>query len=450
MRERIARMLGAEPAGMWVGTFHAIGARILRRHADRLGWDRTFSHLRRRAVAAAGEEGPGAGGARPEALEPEGAAGARSATPRTSSSRPRRSRGTTRAPSTSSCATWPRCSARTRTRSQDQNAFDFDDLLQKPVELLEQNPALLEAYRERFAFVLVDEYQDTNRAQFRFLELLAADHGNLMVVGDDDQSIYGWRGADIRNILDFEKTFPGARVVRLERNYRSTQRILDAANAVIAENVNRKGKTLRTERDGRRAHHPGGDVRRGRRGPLDRGRHPGALPRRRRDSRTGPSPCSTAPTPRPARWRTPSAAEGVAVPGGGQRALLRAPGDPGRAGVPAPDLQPPGRGGLRPGGELPAPGDRAGLPGAARRVGGLARAHPPGGRRPRRRGRRHPAGRRAGAPARSPRSSRSTRCAPRRRGWASCWRSWWRSWTWRATSWTRGPRARTGRATWPS
>jgi DNA helicase-2/ATP-dependent DNA helicase PcrA len=120
----------------------------------------------------------------------------------------------------------------------------------KPVDLFEANQELLERYRERFGFVLVDEYQDTNRAQFRFVEMMAGDHSNLMVVGDDDQSIYGWRGADIRNILDFENSFPSARIVRLEQNYRSTERILDAANHVIAENVNRKGKTLRTERTG--------------------------------------------------------------------------------------------------------------------------------------------------------------------------------------------------------
>jgi DNA helicase II / ATP-dependent DNA helicase PcrA len=133
---------------------------------------------------------------------------------------------------------------------KEQNAFDFDDLLVKPVELLRDAEDILFTYRRRFTFLLVDEYQDTNRAQYVFLSLLAGgpDGGNLMVVGDDDQSIYGWRGADIRNILDFEKDFPDARTVRLEQNYRSTGRILDAANAVIARNTQRKGKTLHTDR----------------------------------------------------------------------------------------------------------------------------------------------------------------------------------------------------------
>src|SRR5690606_6913102 len=108
---------------------------------------------------------------------------------------------------------------------KDQHGFDFDELLVKPVELFTAVPEVLERYRSRFAFVLVDEYQDTNHAQFRFLELLAKEHANLMVVGDDDQSIYRFRGADIRNILDFEQSFPGARTVRLEQNYRSTAAI---------------------------------------------------------------------------------------------------------------------------------------------------------------------------------------------------------------------------------
>src|SRR5690606_21121982 len=125
---------------------------------------------------------------------------------------------------------------------RDQNAFDFDDLLVKPVELLRGLEEIRLVYRRRFSFVLVDEYQDTNHAQYVFLQLIAGgeDAGNLMVVGDDDQSIYGWRGADIRNILDFEKDFPDARIVRLEQNYRSTGRILDAANAIISKNTQRK------------------------------------------------------------------------------------------------------------------------------------------------------------------------------------------------------------------
>lgn len=249
MRERIARMLGQEPAGMWMGTFHAVGARMLRRHADRLGWDRNFTifdadqslRLVKRVQEQVGLD--------PKRWNPKAL--------RAEISNAKNQLVTVEAfakDNEGSFDMFVRAVAKVfgpyQQALRDQNAFDFDDLLQKPVELLEEQPTLLAGYRERFAFVLVDEYQDTNRAQFRFLELLAREHANLMVVGDDDQSIYGWRGADIRNILDFEETFPGARVVRLERNYRSTSKILDAANAVIAENVNRKGKTLRTERDG--------------------------------------------------------------------------------------------------------------------------------------------------------------------------------------------------------
>ncbi|MBD0319477.1 MAG: UvrD-helicase domain-containing protein, partial [Gemmatimonadetes bacterium] len=138
---------------------------------------------------------------------------------------------------------------RYQTALKNANAFDFDDLLVKPVELLRTVPEVRERYRARFPFVLVDEYQDTNHAQYVLLQELVKGNGseNLFVVGDDDQSIYGWRGADVRNILDFEKDFPQARVVRLEQNYRSTQNILAAANRVIEENLRRKGKTLRTE-----------------------------------------------------------------------------------------------------------------------------------------------------------------------------------------------------------
>jgi DNA helicase-2/ATP-dependent DNA helicase PcrA len=130
---------------------------------------------------------------------------------------------------------------------REANALDFDDLLLEGVRLLRQDEATREWYGRRFRFLMVDEYQDTNRTQYELLRLLATRHSNVAVVGDEDQSIYGWRGADIRNILDFEQDFPGARVIRLEQNYRSTKTILDAAGAVVANNTARKGKWLWTE-----------------------------------------------------------------------------------------------------------------------------------------------------------------------------------------------------------
>ena len=243
MRERIRRLLGREPAGMWVGTFHSVGARLLRRHALLLGWSPNFSiydaDQSEREVKRAFDKL----GLSPKKWHPQAVRGAISAAKNQLVS-------TTEYAELAGDA-FTRVVADVYVAYQkalrEQNAFDFDDLLVKPVELFETHPAVLGRYRERFNFLLVDEYQDTNRAQYRWLHLLATAHGNLMVVGDDDQSIYGWRGADIRNILDFEKDFPDAAVVRLEQNYRSTGRILDAANAVISQNLKRKGKTLRTD-----------------------------------------------------------------------------------------------------------------------------------------------------------------------------------------------------------
>lgn len=248
MKGRIQRMLGTDPSGMWVGTFHALGARMLRRHADLLGWTRSFTiadaeqSLRRvkRVLELLNLDA--------KRFNPKAVRGTVSQAKNQLIDAAQFARE-----NAEGFDLFARTVARVypvyEEELRDGNAFDFDDLLVKPVELLEANPGLLERYRERFAFVLVDEYQDTNRAQFRFLELLAAGHANLMVVGDEDQSIYGWRGADIRNILDFELAFSGASVIRLERNYRSSRTILDAANAVIRQNVMRKGKTLRTDRD---------------------------------------------------------------------------------------------------------------------------------------------------------------------------------------------------------
>ena len=249
MRDRITRLLGAEPSGMWVGTFHSVGARLLRRHADRLGWERSFSIFASDQSLRLVKNVQDSIGLDPKRWSPKAIRA------EISNAKNQLVDGDTFAKDTEgSFDLFLRTVGSVFTEYQralkDQNAFDFDDLLMKPVQLFEDYPDLLDRYRERFSFILVDEYQDTNRAQFRFVELLAQGHENLMVVGDPDQSIYAWRGADIRNILDFEVAFPGALVVALEVNYRSSERILDAANAVIVENVNRPDKTLRTDRTG--------------------------------------------------------------------------------------------------------------------------------------------------------------------------------------------------------
>lgn len=249
MRERVAHMLGQQPRGITLSTFHALGARLLRRHAPLLGWTRSFtiydSQQSQRQVKRSMKE------ARldPKRWQPGAIRGvisdAKNQLISVEAFKQKHSEG----PDIflrKVADVYPLYQEALR----DQDAVDFDDLLTLPVRLLEEKPDILHRYQEQFSFILVDEYQDTNRAQFRLLKLLAGASGNLMVVGDDDQSIYGWRGADISNILDFEETFPGSAVERLEQNYRSTSVILGAANVVIRENQGRKEKTLRTERIG--------------------------------------------------------------------------------------------------------------------------------------------------------------------------------------------------------
>jgi DNA helicase-2/ATP-dependent DNA helicase PcrA len=252
MRHRVRRLLEHEPAGMWIGTFHAIGARLLRRHAAALGWNSGFSIFDADQALRETKRVMEAQNVAIKRWNPKAVHGAISAA-KNQLVLPDEYATLAAEPFTEIVA---RIYPAYQKSLREQNAFDFDDLLVMPVVLFRTHSAVLQRYRDRFRFLLVDEYQDTNRTQYRFLYLLAAaganadgdeTGGNLMVVGDDDQSIYGWRGADIRNILDFEDDFPGARVVRLERNYRSTSRILDAANAVISRNVKRKGKTLRTD-----------------------------------------------------------------------------------------------------------------------------------------------------------------------------------------------------------
>jgi DNA helicase II / ATP-dependent DNA helicase PcrA len=244
MRERIARLLGEEPKGMWSGTFHAIGARILRSSAKHVGRTASFTIY---------DEDDTLGVVK-RLMEREGVS-PKQWSPKVVSSLISDAKNALVSPGEyESLAMDPVSRAAAKVYKQLEpalraaNAVSFDDLLVLPVEIFRKDEAALARYRDRFQFILVDEYQDTNRAQFQFIKLLGSAHGNVVVVGDDDQSIYGWRGADIRNILDFEKEFASAKLVRLEENYRSTPDILHVANAAITQNVGRKGKTLRATR----------------------------------------------------------------------------------------------------------------------------------------------------------------------------------------------------------
>ncbi|MCI9152108.1 MAG: DNA helicase PcrA [Lachnospiraceae bacterium] len=244
MRERIDNMVGFGAESVWVSTFHSSCVRILRRHIDRLGYDTRFTIydtddqktlmkdickrlnidtkiFRERSFLSAISR------AKDELISPEEFAlnaGADFA---------------------------KRKQAEVYREYQSMllknNALDFDDLIMKTVELFRADPQVLDYYQERFRYLMVDEYQDTNTAQFQLIQTLAGKYRNLCVVGDDDQSIYKFRGANIYNILNFEKEFPDARVIKLEQNYRSTRNILEAANSVIANNVGRKPKALWTE-----------------------------------------------------------------------------------------------------------------------------------------------------------------------------------------------------------
>ena len=244
MRERVARLLGEQPEGMWSGTFHAIGARILRHEAALAGRSPSFTIYDEEDSISAIKRAMENLKISPKQWSAKAIRGAISDAKNALVS----------AKEYASLAMDPLSRAAAQVYSEldrvlrEGNAADFDDLLVLPVRIFQENPDRLAAYRARFKFILVDEYQDTNRAQYQFIKLLGSEHGNVLVVGDDDQSIYGWRGADIRNILDFEKDFPEAKVVRLEENYRSTPQVLELANVVISANTTRRGKTLRATR----------------------------------------------------------------------------------------------------------------------------------------------------------------------------------------------------------
>ncbi|MCL2350157.1 MAG: UvrD-helicase domain-containing protein, partial [Defluviitaleaceae bacterium] len=244
MKERVEQLMPHGAHEMWVSTFHACCVRILRRDIHHLGYDNSFTiydmddstrlmkyvikelNLNEKNFAPKTMLGT-IGRLKDEMIGP--------------------------AEYAASAATLYRDEtiAKIYTRYQkhlySNNALDFDDIILKTLELFNNHPAVLDKYANRFRYIMVDEYQDTNTAQYNLVKMLASGHGNICVVGDDDQSIYGWRGANIRNILDFEKDFKGAVTIKLEQNYRSTANILQAANAVIEGNTERKGKNLWTD-----------------------------------------------------------------------------------------------------------------------------------------------------------------------------------------------------------
>ena len=244
MKQRIGRLLGRAPMGMWVGTFHAIGARMLRAAPHLVGRTPSFTIYDQDDAQAVVKRIMERLQLNTKQFTPRGVHSAISDA-KNALVLPAEFANLALDPFSKAIAkVYPEYGEELRRG----NAVDFDDLLLLPVQILGNNPRELEKYQRRFKYILVDEYQDTNRAQYQLVRHLAGGHGNLCVVGDDDQSIYGWRGADIRNILDFQKDFPDAHVVRLEDNYRSTPEVLDLANAVISANTGRMGKTLRPTR----------------------------------------------------------------------------------------------------------------------------------------------------------------------------------------------------------
>ncbi len=246
MRCRLAEIAGPGARAMWVMTFHAMCVRMLRANAERAGLTRNFTIYdaddAKRMITAVMSDLE----LDPKRYPVNGIVG-RISSAKNELIEPDEFAASAVSPLDKAAAkVYPRY----RKRVREANALDFDDLLVEAHRLLAENPTVLEAYQDRFRYLHVDEYQDTNHAQYRIVKLLAAKHRNLMVVGDDDQSIYGWRGADIRNILEFERDYPDAAVVKLEQNYRSTATILAAANAVVANNAGRKPKTLWTANAG--------------------------------------------------------------------------------------------------------------------------------------------------------------------------------------------------------
>lgn len=244
LKDRLCAMLGETANDIWASTFHSTCARILRRDGERIGYSSHFTVYdtddQRRLM---------------KSILKELDISEKNITPKSILNEISRAKDSLISPAEYALTVGDdfrlkiisRAYTTYQKRLEDADAMDFDDLINKVVELFKKCPDVLEYYQNRFRYLMVDEYQDTNHAQYTFVRMLAEKSGNLCVVGDDDQSIYKFRGATIENILSFENTFQNATVIRLEQNYRSTQSILDAANAVIEHNTERKGKTLWTQ-----------------------------------------------------------------------------------------------------------------------------------------------------------------------------------------------------------
>jgi DNA helicase-2/ATP-dependent DNA helicase PcrA len=248
MRRRVEKLLGASSQEIWVSTFHAACARLLRREIEHLGrHTRNFVILDTADQSALIKECLRELNISPDRYAPQAIAGRISRLKNQLITAEQFARGAGQNFGLEEAVR--RVYQLYQKKLLEQNALDFDDLLMQTGQLFEEVPEVLSYYQQKFRYILVDEYQDTNHAQYRIIRLLAAEHRNLCVVGDDDQSIYAWRGADISNILSFERDYPECAVVKLEENYRSTKSILEAAGKVIDKNTERKGKSLWTQRE---------------------------------------------------------------------------------------------------------------------------------------------------------------------------------------------------------
>jgi DNA helicase-2/ATP-dependent DNA helicase PcrA len=246
IRERVEELLDGSTQGLWMGTFHSICARFLRIEAKAAGLEPNFTIYDTSDSLAVIRKVTKAAGLSDKDYPPKQIR-SRISTEKNRMASPDAVESRAFSFYDQQFATLYRAY---QAELQECNAVDFDDLLTRSVQTLRGNQEILEKYQNRFEYILIDEYQDTNRPQYLLAKSLAEKHQNICVVGDDDQSIYGWRGADIRNILDFEKDYPETTTIRLEQNYRSTQVILDAGNAVISHNRGRKGKDLWCDRSG--------------------------------------------------------------------------------------------------------------------------------------------------------------------------------------------------------